>query len=69
MSTLLLEPPVQEIEQSEAEHMIDAAAKRYLNMSGPEFVQAWKNGHFEPNPDARPGVMRVAGLLPLLEQF
>ena len=59
---------VQEIGPAEAQEMLDAAAQRYLKMSGPEFVKAWYERRFEPDPDARPGVMRVAALLPLLER-
>jgi len=69
MSPTLLDAAVREITPMEAENMLDAAARRYLRMSGPEFVQAWKEGRFAPDPDALPGVMRVAGLLALLEQF
>jgi hypothetical protein len=59
---------LREIGHDEAESMLDAAAQRYLGMRGAEFVQAWKEGRFGPNPDSQPGVMRVAGLLPLLEK-
>jgi hypothetical protein len=68
MSPTLLETNVQEIGQDEAVSMLDTAAKRYLHISGSEFVQAWEEGRW-PDPDSVPGGMRVAGLLPLLEQF
>ena len=69
MVPAFLETSVHEISPSEAVGMVDTAARRYLRMSGPEFVQAWNEGRW-PDPDAVPGVMRVAGLLPLLdEQF
>jgi len=66
MSPTLLETSMHEITPAEAAQMVDKAAKRYLRMSGPEFVQAWAEGRW-PDPDAVPGVMRVAGLLPLLD--
>jgi len=68
MSPTHLEASVQEIGHPEAVRMLDAAARRYLHMSGLDFVQAWEECRW-PDPDAVPGVMRVAGLLPLLDQF
>jgi len=69
MSPSLPETGMHEITPAEAARMVDSAARRYLRMSGPEFVQAWNEGRW-PDPDAASGVMRVAGLLPLLdEQF
>ena len=44
--------------------VLDRQARRYLDMSGEEFVEAWRAGKFDDNPD-RPEVMRVAMLLPL----
>jgi len=66
--TLIEDAGGQEIGLAETQNMLDAAARHYLQMSGPEFEQAWNEGGFEPDPDAHPAVMRVAALLPLLER-
>jgi hypothetical protein len=50
--TLIEDAGVREIGLAEAQNMPDAAARRYLQMSGPEFVQAWNEGRFVPEPDA-----------------
>lgn len=55
------------ISQSEGERMLDSAARKYLGMTGAEFVRAWELHAFGEDPDSVPGVMRVAGLLPLLD--
>lgn len=47
--------------------VLDRQARRYLRMSGEEFIEAWRAGKFDDNPD-RPEVMRVAMLLPLVAQ-
>jgi hypothetical protein len=47
----------------EARELLDRQARRYLDMSGDEFVAAWLAGNFADDPD-RPEVMRVAMLLP-----
>lgn len=49
----------------EAHALFDRLARRYLQMSGEEFIRAWDAGEFDQNPD-RPAVMRVAMLLPLV---
>ncbi len=46
--------------------LLDRQARRHLNMSGVEFVEAWRAGKFDDDPD-RPEVMRVAMLVPLAE--
>ena len=48
----------------EGQRVLDAQARRYLHMSGREFVRRWKAGEFKGRAD-RPEVMRVAMLLPL----
>lgn len=52
--------------REQARQLFDEAARRYLNMSGNEFQQAWHRGEFDDDPD-RPEVMNVATLLPLVE--
>jgi hypothetical protein len=44
--------------------LLDQAARRYLYMSGAEFIERWDRGDF-PDPD-RPDVMRVLVYLPLV---
>jgi len=46
----------------EGQKLLDRQARRYLRMSGPEFMRKWKAKKIG-NPD-RPEVMRVAFLLP-----
>lgn len=50
------------LSREEGQKLLDRQARRYLRMSGPEFVRKWKAKEVE-NPD-RPEVMRVAFLLP-----
>ena len=60
-------PSVPEIDKSNAWSLFDAAARRYLHMSGDEFLKAWDAGVFhDPDPDAHRGVMDVAILIPLV---
>lgn len=47
----------------EAWELFDGTARRYMNMSGDEFVRKWDGGEIT-DPD-RPNVMRVLSLLPL----
>ena len=41
----------------------DRAARRYLRMSGEEFIAAWDAGRFDDDPD-QPALVRVSLLLP-----
>jgi hypothetical protein len=54
---------IHELSPEEGKRLLDEQARRYLGMSGQEFVRAWSEGRFDDNPD-RPEVMRVAMLLP-----
>lgn len=47
----------------EAFDVFDKAARRFLKMSGKEFLDKWNNGFFT-DPDSIPGVMEVASLIP-----
>jgi hypothetical protein len=58
--------PAIPIEQDEALEIFDRAARYFLNMSGPEFLDAWSAHRFGDDPDTVPGVMEVASLIPLL---
>ena len=50
------------LSKEEGEKLLDRQARRYLRMSGKEFVRRWKAKKIK-DPD-RPEVMRVAFLLP-----
>jgi hypothetical protein len=50
------------LSKQEGEKLLDRQARRYLRMSGKEFVRRWKAKKIK-DPD-RPEVMRVAFLLP-----
>lgn len=68
MSPVLTAPAAEsaphELSREEGLTLLDRQARRYLGMSGDEFVQAWRDGKFDQQSD-RPEVMRVAMLLPL----
>lgn len=53
---------VEEVTVEDGQAILDRAARRYLDMSGAEFVAAWEAGAFEGAE--QPGVARVAALLP-----
>jgi hypothetical protein len=67
MASMVPEPTLASIDESNAWSLFDAAARRYLHMSGEEFLKAWDQGKFnDPAPDAHRGVMDVAILIPLV---
>jgi hypothetical protein len=55
--------PTKELTLEEGRVLLDKQARRYLNMSGDEFVKRWEAGEFDDDPD-RPEIMRVAMLIP-----
>lgn len=55
-----------ELSRDEAWKVFDAAARRYLHISGDDFVRNWERHAYDPDPDDHPGVMQVAVLLPLI---
>jgi hypothetical protein len=55
---------IRELTREEGKALLDTAARRYLDMSADEFIQAWESGKFDDDPD-QPDVMYVAMLLPL----
>lgn len=57
---------VDEIDEIEGMAMVDAQARKYLNMSGEEFINRYAAGDI-PDPD-RSEVFRVAILLPFIKQ-
>ena len=58
----VIQQSVQELDAQEGRQLLDRQARRYLGMSGEEFIRAWERG--ELDPDADPHVARVAMLLP-----
>lgn len=62
LQTRQAERDYQEITLEEGREMLDRAARKYLNMSGDEFVAAWDEGRI-PEPDSL-AVQQVATLLP-----
>ena|SRR6266853_326585 len=55
-----------DLTEEEAAALFDREARRYLGMSGQEFITAWESGKFDENPD-QSDVMYVAMLLPLVQ--
>jgi hypothetical protein len=53
---------VEELSLDEGRGMLDDAARRYLNMSAEEFIQAWDEERFADPDSLR--VQQVAALLP-----
>lgn len=56
------EPTPHRLSRRERRALFDRLARRYLHMSGDEFIRAWDAGAFSDDPD-RPEVMRVAMLI------
>ena len=59
-------PPVHEATLEEGQAMLDRSARKYLHISGEEFVRRWWRGDYAQDLDA-PGVQEVAALLPFAE--
>lgn len=60
-----IEEPIRELTREQGEDLLDREARRYLNMSGQEFLRAWNAGEFEDLD--RPEIIRVAMLVPFTE--
>jgi hypothetical protein len=58
---------VHELSFEEGVDLLDQQARRYLNMTGAEFLTAWQAGQFDDDPD-RTEVMRVAMLIPFADR-
>ncbi len=58
----VIQESVQELDAREGRELIDRQARRYLGMSGEDFVRAWERGELDPDHD--PGVARVSMLIP-----
>ena len=52
-----------ELTREQARRLFDRQARKYLDMSGEEFVQKWKAGKFNGQSDS-PDVIRLALMLP-----
>jgi hypothetical protein len=68
MATLapVIDDAGREIQPDEANELIDAAARRYLKMSGREFLRLYESGEFSTRPELAHKVSCVAMLLPLI---
>ena len=54
---------IRRINREEGRRLFNRLARRYMGMSGSEFIRKWDAGEFK-DPD-RPDIMQVAMLLPL----
>jgi len=54
---------IKELTLEDGRELLDKQARRYLNMSGSEFIEKWEAGEFREDPD-RPDVMRLVMLIP-----
>jgi|GEM_PF-857551 len=51
----------------EANNLFDATARRYMGISGDEFLQRWDNGEFRDS-ESQARAMRVAILIPIVRK-
>ena len=58
-------PPVREVGPEEVLVLLDRRARRYLGISGQEFLRRWRAGDYAGDPD-RPGVIDLAMLVPFV---
>lgn len=56
-------PEVHRVSKEEGQKIFDNAARKFMGMSGPEFLAAWDVGKFDDMGETRK-LMRVARLLP-----
>ncbi len=56
---------VRELTLEEGWDLLDKQARKFLGMSGKEFVKKWKAGEFDEDPD-QPEIMHLAMLLPFV---
>ncbi|MCH8280231.1 MAG: hypothetical protein IIC96_06065 [Chloroflexi bacterium] len=55
--------PIKELTLEDGRQLLDKQARRYLKLSGSEFIKKWEAGEFGDDPD-RPEVMRLVMLIP-----
>jgi hypothetical protein len=58
----VIQESVQELDPREGRELLDRQARRYLGMSGEEFVRAWDREELDPDHD--PSVARISMLIP-----
>jgi hypothetical protein len=58
----VIQESVQELNAQEGRDLLDRQARRYLGMSGEDFVRAWERGELDPDRDQH--VARVSMLIP-----
>lgn len=61
--TTRAETEIVELDAAQGRALLDKQARKYLGMSGEDFLTRWEAG--ELDPDDSPDVMRVAMLVPL----
>jgi len=54
-----------ELTLEEGWDLLDKQARKYLSMSGMDFVKKWQAGEFKEDPD-QPEIMHIAMLLPFV---
>jgi len=59
------EPGPDELTLEEGRALLDARSRRYLGISGQEFLQRWDAGHYDDNPD-REELRPVVGVIPFV---
>ena len=57
---------LREVTRAEGYEILDARARRYLQISGQEFLERWRRGEYR-NVD-RPEVLRVVMALPFVRE-
>jgi hypothetical protein len=54
---------VKELTLEQGRSLLDRQARKYLQISGDEFIKKWESGEFGDDPD-RPEIMRLVMLIP-----
>lgn len=55
---------MREIGIDEGREMFDRIARRTMNMSGEEFIEAWESGKFDGQPET-PDLVQLVMLIPI----
>lgn len=55
---------IREMSVEEGRQMFDEIARKTVNMSGEEFIQAWESGQFDDQPEVT-SISRLVALIPL----
>lgn len=60
---------IQQLTREEGMALLDEQARRYLNMSGAEFLRAWDAGEIDPDdPEIHGAVIHLEFLLPFARE-